>query len=65
MTAHLHSGARVFEQILREIHPEYDWVVTVKECGCERCTAFADPGAASASGDEAGAARRMRTSDPS
>jgi hypothetical protein len=30
-TAHLHSAARTLEQILRELYPEHDWVVTVRE----------------------------------
>jgi hypothetical protein len=25
----MHSGARAVEQILREMHPEYNWVVRV------------------------------------
>jgi len=64
MTAHLHSEARVFEQILRKLHPEHDWVVTVKEFGCDRCTAFADPEAGSANALDAGADQPTRTSAP-
>jgi hypothetical protein len=30
-TAHLHSAARTLEQILGELYPEHDWVVTVRE----------------------------------
>lgn len=37
MTAHLHSAARTLEQILGELHPEHEWVVTVKGCGCDEC----------------------------
>jgi hypothetical protein len=43
VTAHLHSAATTFEQILGELHPEYDWIVTMKGCGRDRCVAFADP----------------------
>ena len=31
MTDHLRSAAHVLEQILREMHPQYDWVVTIRE----------------------------------
>ena len=31
LTAHLHSAARTLEQILSELYPEHDWVVTVGE----------------------------------
>jgi hypothetical protein len=31
LTAHLHSAARTLEQILGELYPEHDWVVTVGE----------------------------------
>jgi hypothetical protein len=30
-TAHLYSAARTLEQILGELYPEHDWVVTVGE----------------------------------
>jgi hypothetical protein len=31
LTTHLHSAARTLEQILGELYPEHDWVVTVGE----------------------------------
>ena len=31
VSAHLQSAARVLEQILGELHPQYDWVVRVRE----------------------------------
>ena len=31
VNTHLHSAARALEQILREMHPEYDWVVRIRE----------------------------------
>jgi len=30
VTGHLHNAAREWEAILRELHPEYTWVATVK-----------------------------------
>jgi hypothetical protein len=31
LTAHLHSAARTLEQILGELYPEHDWIVTFGE----------------------------------
>jgi hypothetical protein len=31
MPRHLTSAAAALEQILRELHPEYDWIVSVEE----------------------------------
>ena len=30
MSSYLHSAARALEQILSEMHPEYDWTVSVR-----------------------------------
>jgi hypothetical protein len=35
VTAHLHSAARTLEEILGELYPEHEWVVTLKDCGCD------------------------------
>jgi hypothetical protein len=41
VTAHLHSAARTLEQILREMHPDQDWIVSVKQCSCASCSEWA------------------------
>jgi hypothetical protein len=51
LTTHLHSAARTLEQILGELYPEHDWVVTVGEV--ERADRQRDA-AASVALDEAG-----------
>jgi hypothetical protein len=38
VAAHLHSAARTLEQILREMHPDQDWIVSVKECSGDSCS---------------------------
>jgi hypothetical protein len=53
MKPHLRSAAMVYQQILGELHPEYDWVVTVDG---ERAV---DEGAGSSASPETDAAKTV------